>query len=73
MVETMPAFIAVVMAAGFLLDAGVGAAVAMWAEVFFFARVIHAVVYILGVPFLRTPVYLVSWFAILAIGSLFLV
>lgn len=72
MVETMPAFIAVVLAAGFLLDAGAGAAVAMWAEVFFFARVIHAVVYILGVPFLRTPVYLVSWFSILAIGSLFL-
>ncbi len=74
MVETMPAFIAVVLAAGFLVgtDAAAAGSVAMWAEVFFFARVAHAVVYILGLPFLRTPVYLVSWFAVLAIGAQFL-
>ena len=68
MVETMPAFIAVVLAAA-LLETGSGAAVAEWAAVFFYARVLHAIVYIAGVPYLRTPVYLVSWAAILMIGA----
>ncbi len=66
MVETMPAFIAVVVAAS-LLTNGTLAAANIWAAVFFFARILHAVVYITGIPYLRTPVYLVSWFAILAI------
>lgn len=69
MVETMPAFIAVVVAAGFLAGQEAGATVAQWAQVFFVARIAHAVVYLLGIPYLRTPVYLVSWFAILAIGA----
>lgn len=68
MVETMPAFIAVVVAAA-LLETGTAAAVAEWAGVFFYARVLHAIVYIAGVPYLRTPVYLVSWAAILMIGA----
>ncbi|MCR9241956.1 MAG: MAPEG family protein [Rhodobiaceae bacterium] len=67
MVETMPAFIAVVVAAA-LLETG-AAEVAQWAAVFFYARVLHAIVYIAGVPYLRTPVYLVSWAAILMIGA----
>jgi uncharacterized MAPEG superfamily protein len=68
MVETMPAFIAVVVAAA-MLETGTAAAVAQWAAVFFYARVLHAIVYIAGVPYLRTPVYLVSWAAILMIGA----
>lgn len=70
MVETMPAFIAVVAAALLAVDLGAAAteAVATWSQVFFFARVAHAAVYIAGVPFLRTPVYLVSWLAVLMIG-----
>lgn len=67
MVETMPAFIAVVIAAS-LLSGGTLAAVNIWAVVFFYARIAHAVVYIAGIPYLRTPIYLVSWFAILAIA-----
>ena len=35
--------------------------------VYFWARVVHAIVYTLGVPGLRTPVYLVSWAAVLMI------
>ena len=69
MVETMPAFIAVVAAAGFLADAASGAVVGLWAQIFFFARLAHAAVYTLGLPYLRTPVYLVSWAAILVIGA----
>lgn len=69
MVETMPAFIAVVAAAGFLADATAGDAIGLWAQIFFFARLAHAAVYTLGLPYLRTPVYLVSWAAILVIGA----
>ncbi len=68
MVETMPAFVAVVLAAG-LGGVGTPSTVVIWAGVFFYARLAHAAVYILAVPFLRTPVYLVSWAAILMIGA----
>ena len=67
MVETLPAFAAVVLAA-YLTDANSNI-VATWAALFFWARVFHASVYILGVPYLRTPIYLVSWVAILMIGA----
>lgn len=68
MVETMPAFIAVVIAATQLASETALASVAMWAQVFFVARIVYSVIYITGIPFLRTPSYLVSWFAILAIA-----
>jgi uncharacterized MAPEG superfamily protein len=71
MVETMPAFIAVVLAAAYFskADASIAATVGQWAMIFFVARVLHAVVYITGIPYLRTPVYLVSWLAVLVIGA----
>lgn len=68
MVETLPAFIAVVIAAAFLPDRVDGDFVGHWAMIFYYARVVHYIVYSLGIPFLRTPSYLVSWAAILAIG-----
>ena len=68
MVETLPAFAAVVIAAGHLATEGSYILIATWAQVFFFARIAHAIVYTLGVPYLRTPVYLVSWVAVLMIG-----
>ena len=68
MVETLPAFGAVIVAAGTLAPQATYETIAMWAQVFFFARVGHAIVYTLGVPYLRTPVYLVSWAAVLMIG-----
>ncbi|ASC70550.1 hypothetical protein XM38_014900 [Halomicronema hongdechloris C2206] len=67
MVETLPAFAAVVLAA--YLTNGNNPVVTLWAAVFFWARVFHASVYILGVPYLRTPTYLVSWAAVLIIGA----
>lgn len=67
MVEILPGFVAVVIAA-YLVDANNGA-VAASAAVFFWARVFHAVIYTLGVPYLRTPVYLVSWATVLIIGA----
>jgi len=69
MVETMPAFVAVVVAANLLGDASVAETVGTWAKIFFFARIAHALVYIFAIPGLRTPAYLVSWAAILVIGA----
>ena len=69
MVETLPAFAAVVVAAGVLAPMGTHATIATWAQIFFVARVAHAFVYTLAIPYLRTPVYLVSWAAILIIGA----
>ena len=70
MVETMPAFIAVVIGASYLADGSTStiAAIASCSAVFFWARVSHAIVYISGIPYLRTPVYLVSWLSILVIA-----
>ena len=67
-VETLAAFIAVVLAASVIAPESAHESIGQWASVFFLARVAYAVVYIAGVPFLRTPTYLVSWVAILMIG-----
>lgn len=67
MVETLPAFAAVVLAA-YLTDAN-NPTVASWAAIFFWARVFYASIYILGIPYLRTPIYLISWAAVLVIGA----
>ena len=69
MLETLLPFTAVVVAADQMAPESSYVAIAMWAQIFFLARLGHAVVYILGVPYLRTPVYLVSWLAVLMIGS----
>jgi len=68
MVETLPALIAVVLAAAMLGTEGEGEVIGTLVKVFFFARIGHAIVYTLGIPYLRTPVYLVSWACVLAIG-----
>lgn len=69
MVETMPAFIAVVVGAGAVAEASAYATIGGLAQLFFVARIAHAVVYTLGIPGLRTPVYLVSWAAVLGIAA----
>ena len=69
MVETLPALIAVIVGADYLIGDAAGLMIALWAKIFFFARVAHAVVYILAIPALRTPIYLVSWAAILMIAK----
>ncbi len=71
MVETMPAFIAVLVAALLMLqnNADAIATIEMWAQVFFFSRIIYTAVFILGIPYVRTPTYLISWVAVLMIGA----
>ena len=68
MVETMPAFIAVVVAAAFLNLASTGEVIGHWAMIFFYARTVYWAVYVVGIPYLRTPTYLISWAAVLMIG-----
>lgn len=65
MVETLPAFaIAVIVAVAVSVSESL---VANCAMVFFYARLAYAAVYTLGIPYLRTPTYLVSWGATLMI------
>jgi uncharacterized MAPEG superfamily protein len=62
MVENLPAFAALVLIAHVTdVDAATGAAL------FFYARLAHAIVYILGIPYLRTLTFFVSWIGILII------
>ncbi len=65
MVETLPAFAVAVLVAEAVSP--VAGFVASCAALFFYSRLVYALVYILGIPFLRTPVYLLSWGATLAI------
>lgn len=71
MVETMPAFVAVVIGTTQLNISNLEVLITItsWVTIFFWARLAHAVVYITGIPYLRTPVYLVSWASILMIAS----
>lgn len=67
MVETLPSFAAVVLAGEL---AGVPAeATAPAAGLFVISRVLYAAVYTAGLPYLRTPVYLVGWGAVLYLGG----
>ena len=62
MVENLPAFAALVLIAYVTgVDAAAGAAM------FFYARLAHAVVYIAGIPYLRTLAFVVSWIGMLII------
>lgn len=65
MVETFPAFAVAVLIAG--QTANVDPATVIYAAVFFYSRLVYTLVYSLGIPFLRTPSYLVSWGATLMI------
>lgn len=69
MIETMAAFIPVFLAAMAMTDSPAATAtIAQWTMVFFYARVAHAVVYTLGIPFTRTPAFFVSWLSIVMIA-----
>lgn len=62
MVENLAAFTALVLIAHVTdVDAGVGAAL------FFYGRLVHAIVYTLGLPYLRTAAFLVSWIGMVVI------
>lgn len=65
-IENLAPFAAIVLVAH---AAGVNnAATAAAAAAFFWARVVHAVVYTLGIPWLRTLSFAVAWGAIICIA-----
>ena len=43
------------------------ATTAFWSTFFFWARLTHAVVYLLGVPYIRTVTFTLGWFAIVGL------
>lgn len=64
-VESFAPFAALILIAE--MTAQTNATTAMWAMVFFWARVAHAIVFLLGVPYARTLAYLVGFVAVIAI------
>jgi uncharacterized MAPEG superfamily protein len=64
-VETFAPFAALVIAAH--LAGKADATTAFWATVFFWLRLAHAVVYLLGIPYLRTLIFTLGYVAIVGI------
>ena len=62
MIENLPAFATLVIIAQ-LTETSVSGAAAL----VFWARVVHAVVFILGIPYIRTLAFVASWIAMLSI------
>jgi uncharacterized MAPEG superfamily protein len=61
-VETFAPFAAVVIVAHFAGKAN--AMTAFWAMAFFWLRLAHAVVYLLGIPYVRTLIFTLSYVAV---------
>jgi uncharacterized MAPEG superfamily protein len=64
-VETFAPFAALVIVIH--LAGKANAMTAFWAMFFFWARLAHAVVYMLGVPYLRTVIFTLSYVAVLGL------
>lgn len=64
-VENLAPFAAVVIVAH--LAAAANATTALWASIYFWARVAHYFGHISGLPFVRTALFTVGWIAILVI------
>ncbi len=65
-IESLVPFSAVVIVAH--LTQAANATTALWAVVYFWARLVHYIGYTAGVPFVRTLSFAVGWLAIMAIG-----
>jgi uncharacterized MAPEG superfamily protein len=64
-VEAFAPFAAIVLVAH-LVGKG-DSTTAFWAAWFFWARVVHAVVYLAAIPYIRTLVFTLGWVAVVAI------
>jgi len=58
MLENLPLFIALVLVAQ--VAGRNNSTTALGAELFFYARLVHAIVYLVGIPYLRTLIWAVS-------------
>ena len=64
-VEVFAPFAALVLVAH--VGGKANASTAFWAEFFFWARLAHAIVYLAGVPYIRTVVFTAGWIAVAAL------
>jgi uncharacterized MAPEG superfamily protein len=64
-VEAFAPFAALVIVAH--LAGKADAMTAFWATAFFWLRAVHAVVYLLGIPYIRTLVFTLGWVAVVGI------
>jgi uncharacterized MAPEG superfamily protein len=65
-VETFAPFAALVLIAHVTQKAN--AMTALWAALFFWMRLAHAVVYLLGVPYVRTLVFTAAWVGVAGVA-----
>lgn len=61
-VESFAPFAALVIVAQ--ITGKANAMTAFWAMSFFWLRLVHAVIYLLGVPYVRTAVFVLGWIAV---------
>lgn len=64
-VEAFAPFAALVLVAH--VSGSANAMTALWAMVFFWARIAHAIIYMTGIPYLRTIVFTVGFVAVLGL------
>jgi uncharacterized MAPEG superfamily protein len=67
MIENMALFIPLVLVA--VVAGKTNSTTLLGAEIFFWARVVHAIVYLIGIPWLRTAVWTVSLIGLIIIFS----
>ena len=65
MIENFPAFAALVLIAHITQQSS--AATVTGAALFFYARLVHAIVHILGIPWIRTLAFIVGWVGIVVL------
>jgi uncharacterized MAPEG superfamily protein len=63
-VETFAPFAALVIVGHF---AGKGDAIAFWAMAYFWLRLAHAIVYMLGLPYIRTLLFVLGFVAVIGV------
>ena len=61
LVENLPIFAALIISLNILEISNANTILA--ASIFFYARIIHAIVYTLGIPWIRTLAFITSWLA----------
>ena len=64
-VESLAPFAALILIAH--VSGGANAMTAMWAMVFFWARLAHAVIYMIGIPYLRTIIFTIGFVAVIGL------
>ncbi|GAA3936081.1 MAPEG family protein [Litoribacillus peritrichatus] len=72
MIKTIPAFVAVLLTTDFLTDVSthkISAEITYWSGIFFWANISYVILHILGSEFVKIPVQLVAWLAIIAIAA----